>query len=191
MKKRSLRFAVIGILIFWAVPVFADDRAGFYIGLGGSYALQNFETRGQESFDNAGGFNLKAGYKQSRVSATEVAFDYFPEFKWTHPRDFLTSASGTVSEKVRVFSVMVAQKFSIPNETFRPYIIGGIGYMSAKSDSGPNLQFSDGTGFCYKAGLGMDFFVTSNISLGLEGSYILGVGDVRYGNFTLGAAYHF
>lgn len=62
--------------------------------------------------------------------------------------------------------------------------------MSAKSDSGPTLGSPDSTGFCYKAGLGIDYFVTGSISLGLEGSYLFGIGDVRYGNFTAGAAYH-
>ncbi|PIU57717.1 MAG: hypothetical protein COS89_03815 [Deltaproteobacteria bacterium CG07_land_8_20_14_0_80_38_7] len=191
MKKSGLILMIMGMFICVAVPAFAGDKEGVYIGIGGSYALQNFQTVGSNSYDNAGGFNIKAGYKQSKSSATELAFDYFPEFKWTHPRDSLTSASGTVSEKVRVFSVMLAQKLSIPNETFRPYIIGGIGYMSAKSDSGPTLGSPDETGFCYKAGLGIDYFVTGNISLGLEGSYVFGIGDVRYGNFTAGAAYHF
>ena len=135
MKKSGLILMIMGMFICVAVPAFAGDKEGVYIGIGGSYALQNFQTVGSNSYDNAGGFNIKAGYKQSKSSATELAFDYFPEFKWTHPRDSLTSASGTVSEKVRVFSVMLAQKLSIPNETFRPYIIGGIGYMSAKSDS--------------------------------------------------------
>ena len=191
MKRSVLFLMLFGLLIYTAMPACADDREGIYVGIGGSYALQNFQTYGSNSYDNAGGFNLKAGYKQSKSSATELALDYFPEFKWTHPRDFLTSASGAVSEKVRVFTVMLAQKLSIPNETFRPYLIGGIGYMSANSDSGSTLGSPDSSGFCYKGGLGVDYFITGNISLGLEGSYVFGTGDVRYSNFTAGATYHF
>ncbi len=191
MKKSGLTLVVIGIFICLAWPALADEKQGAYIGLGGSYALQNFQTFGAASYDNAAGFNLKAGYKHSRESATELSLDYFPEFKWTHPRNLIVDTSGTVSEKVRVFSVMLAQKFSLPNETFRPYVIGGIGYMSVKSETGPTLGSPDSNGFCYKAGLGMDYFVTGNISLGLEGSYVFGTGDVRYSNFMAGAAYHF
>ncbi len=192
MKKSGLVFMVTSIfLICLALPALADDKQGTYIGLGGNYALQSFQTVGNNSFDNAAGFNVKVGYKQSKESATELALDYFPEFKWTHFRDFLTPASGMTSEKVRVFSVMVAQKFSLPYESFRPFVIGGIGYMSAKSESGSTLGSPDSTGFNFKAGLGMDYFVTGNISLGLEGSYVFGTGDVRYANFTGGAAYHF
>ncbi|MBN1829795.1 MAG: porin family protein [Deltaproteobacteria bacterium] len=191
MKKSGLVLLIVGIMFCLACPAFADDKEGFYLGVGGSYALENFQTYGSNSYDDATGFNIKAGYKQSRASATEFSFDYFPEFKWTHPRDYLIPATGMVSEKIRVYSVMLAQKLSIPNDTFRPFLIGGIGYMSAESEHTPTLGSPDETGFCYKAGLGMDVFITSNISLGLEGSYFFGVGDVRYGNFTLGVAYHF
>jgi opacity protein-like surface antigen len=187
MKKCGLTLMVVGILICLALPAFANDKEGAYIGIGGSYALQNFQIGDSSSFDNAAGFSIKAGSKQSKSSATELVFDYFPEFKWTHP-NYWTSGSGIVSDKIRVFSVMLAQKFSIPNDTIRPYLIAGIGYMSVKSDSGS----ADATGFCYKGGLGIDYFVTGNISLGLEGNYVLRAGsDVKYGNLTAGAAYHF
>ena len=59
---------------------------------------------------------------------------------------------------------------------------GGINWCS---------QFSDGNGFCYKGGLGIDYFATDNISLGFEGNYVFGTGDVRYANATVGVAYHF
>ena len=187
------RFVVIciGLVLMFSLPAFADDKTGFYVGIGGSYAIQSFETRGTETFDNAVGGNVKIGFKESKVSATELVLDYFHEFKWTHYKDFITSKSGSVQEKVSVFSAMLAQKFSIPNDKFRPYLVLGIGLMSVKSDSGPNLQFSDGNGFCYKGGLGLDYFATNNISLGLEGNYVFGTGDVRYANATVGVAYHF
>ena len=46
MKKSGLLLMVVGMLISMAVPAFADDKDGVYIGIGGSYALQNFQTVG-------------------------------------------------------------------------------------------------------------------------------------------------
>jgi opacity protein-like surface antigen len=53
---------------------------------------------------------------------------------------------------------------------------------------------SSDSDFAYNVGLGVDFFVTHKLSLGLDGKHVWGTGDVSEFNhvtFTLRAAYHF
>jgi opacity protein-like surface antigen len=82
----------------------------------------------------------------------------------------------------------------------------------SKSGKVPSLGFSrslsssdSDTKACGKFGAGIGYFPTKNLSLGLEGSYVFGLGDfafdlgffgdremdISYFIFTLGAAYHF
>lgn len=58
----------IGLLFALLSPTLADDsvthngRSGVYIGAGGLYAIEDFDS-GQTNFDSAAGFNLRLGYR--------------------------------------------------------------------------------------------------------------------------------
>ena len=73
--------------------------------------------------------------------------------------------------------------------------------------SGSPSASSSNTGACAKVGVGIDFFLSDHLSLGLEGGTTFGFGNfefdldalggeveelgIRYWTVTLGAAYHF
>jgi opacity protein-like surface antigen len=61
-------------------------------------------------------------------------------------------------------------------------------------DIDANMADSDNSDFAYNVGLGVDCFVTRNLSLGLDGRHVWGTGEVsdfNHATFTLRAAYHF
>jgi len=119
-------------------------------------------------------------------------------------------------EEVDAWALMLAGKLSKSGKV-SPFITVGAGIMPTNGDAKPSatvpslgfsrsLSSSDSdTKACGKFGAGIGYFPTKNVSLGLEGSYVFGLGDfafdlgflgdremdIRYFIFTLGAAYHF
>ena len=82
----------------------------------------------------------------------------------------------------------------------KPYFIVGVGIMNASADatvsvSGASASSSDDeTDICGKIGLGVDYFVTDKVAIGLEGAYWAGFNDldnIRFYTVTAGVAYHF
>jgi opacity protein-like surface antigen len=206
MKKLLVAAAV---LFFLSSNLYAQNP-GLYIGIGGSYALQNFDTSDLDnqlrpyglnaSFKNSAGVNAKVGYHFSKLFSAEFIYDYFKDFFWSQT----TRISGipqTVDAKVNLMTFMIAGKLSpdIGSEVIRPYITVGAGLMQGNIDatgsgyeSFTESNFDGGT--CAKIGAGIDFYTTKNISIGIEGSYVMGFGnmkEMKYTNFNLGAAYHF
>ena len=208
MKKFFV--AAVMVLIFLSSNLYAQDT-GLYIGIGGNYALQNFDTSDLNNdlrpyglnvdFDNSPGFNAKVGYHFSKLFSAEFVYDYFTDFSWSQT----TRISGVpvaVDAKIKIWTFMIAGKLSpdIGSEVVRPYITAGIGRMHGDLDvtasaGGFTAATSDSADDnCAKFGVGVDFYATKNISVGLEGSYVVGFGDMdnmKYTNLSLGVAYHF
>jgi len=90
--------------------------------------------------------------------------------------------------------------FPIDSDMVRLSAVVGGGIMAADFDSHLDWR-GDDADVCVKLGLGLDVFVSQEVSLGFEGSWTTGIdnisssgkdfGDIEYFNFTLGAAYHF
>lgn len=119
-------------------------------------------------------------------------------------------------EEVDAWTLMLAGKLSRPGNV-SPFITLGagimptsmntqVGAMETSVEASRSLSTPDSdTKACGKLGAGVDFFPTENVSIGLEGSYVFGLGDLEFDSgflgdremntlylmFTLGAAYHF
>lgn len=178
---------------------------GFYVGVGGNYAFENFDIDNDidVNIDNSWGVNARVGYQFNRLFSVEFVYDYLAEF----------SGSKTISDmgdtikyeaEVELMTFMIAGKFSpnIGSEIVRPYITVGAGIMHGSSDETvsvtgwyPDLSVSTtDDGPCAKIGVGIDFSATKNVSIGIEGSYVMGfdtMDNIRYVNLNLGVAYHF
>jgi len=87
--------------------------------------------------------------------------------------------------------------FPVSTEKVKLSTVVGAGLMHTDSELPDETSISvsdDETDLCAKVGLGLDFFAFQDISLGIEGNYTFGFGDlddIMYFNFTIGAAYHF
>ena len=213
MQKRGTWSTVIGLIVaaLLLVPGLAPAaESGPYFGIGGTFAKQDFDTGDLDrelsgtglsaDFDDTWGLNVRAGYKFNRYVAAELAFDYLPGFKW----DVATRVGGTPLSgemTVDVTAWTLAVKISpFDLQKVRPYFVIGGGIMNASADvsaSIPGYSASasdDETDLCGKIGLGVDFFVTDRVSLGLEGAYFAGFNDldnIRFYTVTAGVAYHF
>lgn len=208
MKKLLIVAAIL--LIFLSSNLYAQDT-GLYIGIGGNYALQNIDTTDvnndlrayglQLDFSNAYGFNGKVGYHFSKLFAVELAFDYFNNLSWNQTVT-ISGKPATFEANLKLMTLMLAGKLSpnIGSEVVRPFIIAGVGNMFGNIDvkttyAGYRSTASNSNSdACGKIGVGIDFYATRNISIGVEGSYVMGFGgmsNMKYTNIDLGVAYHF
>jgi opacity protein-like surface antigen len=200
--KRYLIFGVLVAAMFISTPLYAqqDDVNDYYIGVGGSYAVENFNS----NYDDAWGLNAKIGYHAHPLIDLEFEFNYVSEFeadeetKW-----FNTQVASEAEYQVETYIFAVKGYFPPFNNRTRLGVIVGAGIMDAEADAkvtvgGVTSQDSEHeTGLCGKVGLGLDVFATEDVSVGLEGSYTFGDfddlpdDDIEYFNFTAGIAYHF
>ena len=174
--KKNLFFAVLVVVIFSCTSLYAEQNYldDFYVGAGVSYAVEDFDD--SPDFDNSWGVNAKIGYHTHPLLDVEFDLDYLSKFE-----------SGNVDLEILTYMVALKGYFPISTEKVKLSTVVGAGIMHADANA-------DETDWCGKVGLGLDFFTTQDISLGIEGSYTFGCGDlddIRYLNFTVGAAYHF
>ena len=213
MRKHGTWSMVIGIIVaaFLMVPGLAPAaESGPYFGIGGTFAKQDFDTGDLDrelsgtglsaDFDDTWGLNVRAGYKFNRYIAAELALDYLPGFTW----NFATSVRGTPLSgevTVDVTAWTLALKLTpFDSQKVKPYIVVGGGIMNASLDASASIpgasasSSDDETDLCGKVGLGVDYFVTDQVSIGLEGAYFAGFNDldnIRFYTVTAGVAYHF
>jgi opacity protein-like surface antigen len=210
--KKVLFFVVLLAVLSFSTSLFAKDK-GFYIGVGGSYAYEDFDVKDKDpdelhvglDYEDTMGINLKAGYHFNRLFALEINFDYLPGFE-AEGSIVYSGVPIDVDVDVDVMTYMLAAKVSpgFGSDIIRPFVVAGFGFATADVDatatatvSGKKYSSSASdseTDLCTKLGLGIDFYINEHVSVGLEGSYTWGLGDLdegRYINSTLGLAYHF
>ncbi|MDL1962784.1 MAG: porin family protein [Deltaproteobacteria bacterium] len=205
--KRHFFFAVLALMtvIFSCTSLYAEQNhlGNFYVGAGGSYAVEDFDNG--PDYDNSWGVNAKIGYHTHPLLDIELDFDYLNNFEY----DESYKVSGTRFKEegdLEIFTCMFALKgyFPISTEKVKLSTIVGAGLMHADSkheffssalpDKTSISGSNDEIDLCGKVGLGLDFFTAQDISIGIEGNYTFGFGDlddIRYFNFIIGAAYHF
>jgi opacity protein-like surface antigen len=198
--KKYFFFTVLLMVIFFSTSLYAQqaDVKKFYVGAGGSYAIEDFDGG---DFDNSWGVNAKVGYHLHPLVDIEFDFDYLNEFEDREKFEFLgMDIEGEADLNIMTYMIALKGYFPISTEKLKLSVVVGGGIMYADLDfkvsvNGSSISDSyDETELCGKVGLGLDFFATQDISFGIEGNYTLGFNDfedIRYFNFTLGVAYHF
>ena len=75
-------FAVVVVLLCFSTSVWGQDdvREGGYIGIGGSYAVEDFDFDGPSPYDSTWGLNVRAGYDFTKWLSLEFDFCYLPDF---------------------------------------------------------------------------------------------------------------
>jgi opacity protein-like surface antigen len=211
--KKSLAFMALAMALCFCTSSYAADAAGrtFYVGIGGSYAFEDFDVDDVEDalgqiggdsdfdFDDTWGLNLKVGYHVNNWLSLEFDFDYLSEFEADEGLDVL-GIPVDLDGELDVMTYMAVFKFTCALEPLKPFVVAGGGMMDADLDakaSALGVSASDSESekdTCAKLGLGVDFFATQSVSIGLEGSYLWGFGDldeISYFILTLGLGYHF
>lgn len=236
MKKILVFVTFLNTFCFAALS-YGQDSVGtnFYIGIGGSWAFEDFEQDDINfddvfsvavDFEDTWGLDLKFGYHLNDFISLEAVYDHFDEFKTDESLTVSTTVSSTsvtgsvaAEGQLDITTLMVAGKFSIPWKV-RPFIVLGAGLVRASlrgelsaflsgDEIFQSVYFSESdsnTQGCAKVGVGLDFFPTNNVSIGVEGAYVFSFSDadfdlepllkdaeidIRYYSLTLGFALHF
>jgi opacity protein-like surface antigen len=194
MRQILIIFAAVVSISSLPFTSQAEEKHGrIFAGAGVSYVVERFddgdlkEFPGNSSIDNSWGFNVFGGYWWIKHLAFEGNFNWYADFEGQTAiiGDFDISI-WTAMLDVRAFSPSLWQ------DRIFPYARVGGGWMDVDIDA--NTFDSSDSDFAYNVGLGVDFFVTHKLSLGLDGKHVWGTGDVSEFNhvtFTLRAAYHF
>ena len=186
MKELVGVVVVLLAIAFGVSMVYADTGAkGFYFGAGASYSWEDFRNTDGLDVDNAGGFNFYGGYQLTRYLALEANYDWHADFDLRYNGTTI----GSISD---LQTFMVDAKAMYPIGRFVPYVQAGLGWMWATAEvkhGGDNTNDD----FAWNIGLGLEHYLTPNVSLGLDHKYVIGTGDVddlRYHQTTLRLTYH-
>ena len=155
----------------------AYSRAGAYVGLGGSYAQDDFSGPG--SYDSSGSILFRAGYRGLPNVAVEFLGEVLPEFQ----------GNGASDGDVDGFAVTVNLKLLAPLWRFEPYAAIGLGILDIDADD--RKREDD---FVFRFAAGLDLYLTPHWALYGEAVYMLPTGDVddyAYATFGGGFLYRF
>jgi opacity protein-like surface antigen len=184
------------------------DRIGPYVGGGFSYALQNFGLGKTEQAvssavsdfigrnvavglgaDDSPGFDIRGGYRFHPNFAIEGDFQYFTGFDANIDKISLNGqelpippAVNTKFGSIDTLAMTVNAKGYALTGRIQPYGLLGVGFMRASFD--PNVEGAtsqDDTTFALRFGAGVDFYVTPNIIVNLEASYLKPTSDYKFG----------
>lgn len=175
--------------IVWMTPakILAEEsldyvRTGFYVGANGVFSIEAFRETNGLTFDDAVGFNVRAGYRLDRLISLEVAIERNHRFDLkSSPQVGIETWGGTLNTKLFPF-----------HGAIQPYLLIGTGFMHARA-AGAGLNLSD-TGSMYRGGIGLDLYTTHNWVVNLEGSYVFPQGEVEdldYISLSGGVQYRF
>jgi opacity protein-like surface antigen len=188
MSRKVALIALISLAALATAPSLAGaeeavdfGRTGGYVGGGLALGFDNFTGggAGHEDFSTGVGLDLWAGYRMLSTVALEAQVEYLGRFD-AGSRDTSTLA---VTGNIKGY-------FSTGR--LQPFGLAGLGIVHGKSEGvGPS---DSGTGFAARIGAGLDYWLTSNISVGATYSYLFttgGGGGLDYQSFVMGGQYRF
>ncbi len=201
--RKAFFFAFLAAIFLLPAAVHAQSFGKqYYLGLGATYSYEDIKWGDiDDAFDNALGVNAKLGYHAHELLDIEFVIN------WVGKSD----ASGgylvdnkplTYDGELKATTYMFALKgfFPMSTEYTKLSVIAGGGLMHAKGKlhvhyDGDRVSASESeTDLCAKVGMGLDHYLTPEISIGLEGNYTWGfsdLSDIRYWQLGMGVAYHF
>jgi hypothetical protein len=194
MRKALIIFTTAVSILAFTFNLQAEEKHGrIYAGAGVGYAIERFDDGdlkdfpGNSSIDNTWGVNVFAGYWWFKHLAVEGNFNWYADFdgEAADDRDF----------DISIWTVMLDAKIFSPSlwqDRVFPYVRIGGGYMDVDIDA--RRVDSNESDWAYNMGLGIDAFITHQLSIGVDGKHVWGTGDTSDFNhwmLSLRAAYHF
>ncbi|MCH7869978.1 MAG: porin family protein [Myxococcales bacterium] len=166
---------------------FAWDRSGAYIGVAVFWAPEAFNT--DVRVDSSKGFSGWLGYRFVPRFAAELRADRLKDF------DF--SGSGFTGS-LEAWELTANAKIFLLTKRFQPYVSIGLGAFVSQLkfvalETGERFSDKD-TNILFRPGVGIDYYLTPSLVLGLEASYVSVGGDldeVRFGLLGGGLSFRF
>ncbi len=145
------------------------DRGGYFLGLGGHYAIEFTEQiGGSDAFASGGGVSMRVGLKHNRFWQTEFTGMYTSKFKQDGV-DFFA------------WGVHFGERFYLTKTRLQPYVGAHVGFLQYR---GTNYRGGD-FGFVPKFNAGLNFYQRQTFNWELDISYYLGeIGSARDGSFA-------
>jgi hypothetical protein len=148
------------------------SRSGPMLGLGATYALDNFDGIGQSN-DGSGGFNAHVGYRFNKWVAADLQIEKFQKFDGHQ--------GGVDVGEVNAWAIGMNAKAYLLHGRYQPFLLAGLNYFDVetfnninlispkKTDDGPALRF----------GGGLDIYATNKFVVTADISYMLGLSQVE------------
>jgi opacity protein-like surface antigen len=158
-------------------------RNGVYLGLAGTYAIENFQNTGPLSIDDGLGINGRLGYRFHPHFSVELAFEWIDEFE----------IEGTAF-RVETWTLTGNAKLHFLTGQIQPFVLAGLGVMRADLRGGGVGSITDDEDFVARFGGGVDLYASEHIVIAVEASYVRptdGVDDLDYVSLGWGLQYRF
>jgi len=203
-RRAMAGLAVLALCVgFTAGPAEAGEGKKWFVEVSGMYAYQDIDVKHtQEKFaglvpevdfnDKSSGFRVGVGYYLSGNLSVKAMVEFIEEF------EALKDLAFPAYDNLEILSGSLNAKLAIPIlKKVKPYLIAGIGATSAQE----RISYLQGTtsktrdmAVSFRGGAGIDVFLTDAVSIGVEGAYTTGIGDVehiQYTTLSFGLGYHF
>jgi opacity protein-like surface antigen len=185
--RSSILLAALLSLITTGVASAENEylRKGFYAGVGGVLAIENFD--GSSDGEIAYGFELQVGYRATPVFSIELDLEYAKEFEY-EAGETLDSRGKTGPDTVTTMIITGNLKANANLESWgmtprlQPYAKLGFGGFNAKFDADPYTGVGpyDVTDIAVKVGAGADFYLTRTFLVNVEARYNMLMGEDVY-----------
>jgi hypothetical protein len=142
-------------------------RPGPILGLGGLYALDNFDGIGLKT-EGSGGYNIHVGYRFNKWVSTDLHIERYQEFD-APPGEVNGWAVG---QNVRGYAM---------SGSIQPFGLLGINYLDMETTGSSNLPLNPkktDDGPAMRFGFGLDWYATPKFVITTDISYLLGFGEV-------------
>ena len=166
-------------------------RTGFLLGGAATYAVENFDT--DLNVDNSRGLAAFVGYRVHRHVSVEARGEWLEGFDVVAD----SPGGGAFDAEVDGYAVTANTKFYPLTGSLQPFAGLGLGAFRANLEgtgrSGQRINQSS-TEFVFRLAGGLDYFLSENLVLNLEASYLAPGGELTnldYGNFSAGVTFRF
>ena len=157
------------------------DRSGWLAGASASFQYEDFNHLRTRSADDSVGMKLRLGYRCSPHLGWEFNYEWAESFD-------ISDGTGAHAD-VDLWALTSDAKWYPLTGRWQPFLLAGVGILTADP-----IGKGTGTDLTFRFGTGMEAYVTENVALAFDASYVLPtskVKDLPYLSLTWGFLYRF
>lgn len=180
------------------------------------------ELRHSTKVDEGWGINARVGYRFGRFFSAEAQVEYVKGYEtrveltniWEvrppgEGGDFIDEQIAELRNRHAFVTATANGKFTLPTGRFQPFALFGMGMFHNHTSNGLAIAYTEGqpkatleedygdrsgTAFAIRAGGGVDIYITHELAINFEGTYVQPItraDRLDYLSFGVGLQYHF